>query len=105
MCGTVSLNPIRSDREKVAGQGPWRRIRKRAGLEDVRIHDLGHSFASRALALGESLTTIGRLLGHTQVKTIARYAQLARHSIQIAASSIGGDLLGGDRPKSAGDNG
>ena len=35
-------------------QRPWRRIRKRAGLEDVRIHDLRHSFASRALALGES---------------------------------------------------
>ena len=36
-------------------QHPWRRIRTRAGLEDVRIHDLRHSFASRALALGESL--------------------------------------------------
>ena len=40
-------------------QRPWRRIRKQAGLEDVRIHDLRHSFASRALALGESLTMIG----------------------------------------------
>ena len=48
-------------------QKPWRRIRKRAGLEDVRIHDLRHSFASRALALGESLTMIGMLLGHTQI--------------------------------------
>ena len=45
-------------------QKPWRRIRARAGLEDVRIHDLRHSFASRALALGESLTMIGKLLGH-----------------------------------------
>ena len=52
-------------------QRPWRRIRKRAGLEDVRIHDLRHSFASRALALGESLTMIGKLLGHTQVQTTA----------------------------------
>ena len=51
-------------------QRPWRRIRKRAGLEDVRIHDLRHSFASRALALGESLTMIGKLLGHTQVQTM-----------------------------------
>ena len=79
-------------------QRPWRRIRKRAGLEDVRIHDLRHSFASRALALGESLTIIGKLLGHTQVQTTARYAHLARDSIQTAASritgSIGGNLLG-----------
>ncbi len=82
-------------------QRPWRRIRKRAGIEDVRIHDLRHSFASRALALGESLTMIGKLLGHTQVQTTARYAHLARDSIQTAASriteSIGASLLG-ERP-------
>ena len=79
-------------------QRPWRRIRKRAGLEDVRIHDLRHSYASRALALGESLTMIGKLLGHTQVQTTARYAHLAQDSIQTAASritgSIGGNLMG-----------
>ena len=79
-------------------QRPWRRIRKQAALEGVRIHDLRHSFASRALALGESLTMIGKLLGHTQVQTTARYAHLARDSIQTAAAritgSIGGNLLG-----------
>ena len=79
-------------------QRPWRRIRARAGLSDVRIHDLRHSFASRALALGESLTMIGKLLGHTQVQTTARYAHLARDSVQTAAAkvtgSIGGDLFG-----------
>ena len=69
-------------------QRPWRRIRERAGLEDVRIHDLRHSFASRALALGESLTMIGKLLGHTQAQTTARYAHLARDSIQTAAARI-----------------
>ena len=83
-------------------QKPWRRIRARAGLEDVRIHDLRHSFASRALALGESLTMIGKLLGHTQVQTTARYAHLARDSIQTAAAritgSIGGNLLGEQKP-------
>ena len=86
-------------------QRPWRRIRKQAGLEGVRIHDLRHSFASRALALGESLTMIGKLLGHTQVQTTARYAHLARDSIQTAAAritgSIGGNLLGGDEMKRA----
>ena len=55
----------------------WVVVCKRAGLEDVRIHDRRHSFASRALALGESLTMIGKLLGHRQVQTTARYAHLA----------------------------
>ena len=75
-------------------QKPWRRIRARAGLEDVRIHDLRHSYASRALALGESLTMIGKLLGHTQVQTTARYAHLARDSIQTAAARITGSIGG-----------
>ena len=81
-------------------QHPWRRIRTRAGLEDVRIHDLRHSFASRALALGESLPMIGKLLGHTQVQTTARYAHLANESVKASGSriadSIGDDILAGE---------
>ena len=75
----------------------WGRVRTRARLEDVRLHDLRHSWASRTLALGESLPMIGRLLGHSQVETTARYAHLARDSVHEAASriaaSIAGDLL------------
>ena len=75
----------------------WGRVRTRAGLQDVRLHDLRHSWASRALALGESLPMIGRLLGHSQVETTARYAHLARDSVHEAAAriavSIGADLL------------
>ena len=82
-------------------QKPWRRIRARAGLEDVRIHDLRHSYASRALALGESLTMIGKLLGHTQVQTTARYAHLARDSIQTGAARITGSI-GGNLSSAAG---
>ncbi len=81
-------------------QHPWRRIRARAGLDDVRIHDLRHSFASRALALGESLPMIGKLLGHTQVQTTARYAHLANESVKASGSriadSIGDDILSGE---------
>ncbi|MCY4239551.1 MAG: site-specific integrase [Rhodospirillaceae bacterium] len=40
--------------------GHWRRVRKAAGLDDVRLHDCRHSYASRALALGEGLPVIGR---------------------------------------------
>ena len=71
---------------------PWRRIRTRAGLDDLRIHDLRHSFASRALALGESLPMIGKLLGHTQVQTTARYAHLARDTVRASAARIGDSI-------------
>ena len=75
-------------------QHPWRRIRARAGLDDVRIHDLRHSFASRALALGEGLPMIGKLLGHTQVQTTARYAHLARDTVKASAARIGDSIEG-----------
>ena len=73
-------------------QHPWRRIRERAKLPDVRIHDLRHSFASRALALGEGLPMIGKLLGHTQVQTTARYAHLARDTVKASAARIGDSI-------------
>jgi len=73
-------------------QRPWRRIRKRAGLNDVRIHDLRHSFASDALQLGEDLPMISKLLGHTQVQTTARYAHLKTDSIRAAADKVSGAI-------------
>ena len=71
----------------------WNRIRGRAGLEGVRIHDLRHSHASRVLALGETLTMIGRLLGHSKVGTTARYAHLV-HDAEKAAATRTGDSIG-----------
>lgn len=73
-------------------QRPWRRIRKRAGLPDVRIHDLRHSFASGAVAIGEHLPMIGKLLGHTQVQTTARYAHLADDPVRMAARRVSSEL-------------
>ena len=76
---------------------PWDIVCERAGLADMRIHDVRHSYASRALALGESLPMIGRLLGHTQVETTARYAHLAQDSVRESAirvaESIAADFL------------
>ena len=71
----------------------WNRIQAHAGLEGVRIHDLRHSHASRALALGESLTMIGRILGHSKVGTTARYAHLV-HDAEKAAAARTGDSIG-----------
>ncbi len=67
----------------------WCRIRKLADLEDVRIHDLRHSFASIGAASGLSLPIIGALLGHTQAQTTARYAHLIGEPLKEAANLIG----------------
>ena len=69
-------------------QKPWRRIRALAGLEDVRIHDLRHTFASVAAASGASLPIIGKLLGHTQAATTQRYAHLGHDSIRITNEAV-----------------
>jgi integrase len=62
------------------------------GLADVRIHDLRHSFASGAVALGESLPMIGKLLGHTQVQTTARYAHLAADPVKAAVERVSSNI-------------
>ena len=70
-------------------QKPWRLVRKEAGLEDVRIHDLRHSFASAAAAAGVPLQIIGGLLGHSSQQTTARYAHLSQAPIDQAAEVVG----------------
>ena len=69
-------------------QYPWEILRARAGLEDVRIHDLRHSFASRALALGEGLPIIGELLGHRRVRTKACPQYLPHYVIEKQYLSV-----------------
>jgi integrase len=70
----------------------WQRVRARAGLKDVRIHDLRHTFASTAVAAGQGLPMIGKLLGHTQVQTTARYAHLAADPLKDAAERVASSL-------------
>ena len=70
----------------------WQVVRKQAGLEDARLHDLRHRFASRAPALGEGLPMNGDLRGHRMVTTTARNAHLARDSVRHATAKVGGDL-------------
>lgn len=72
--------------------GPWYRLRKRAGLEDVRLHDLRHNYASAAASGGLSLTVIGKLLGHHSPITTSRYADLADDPARAAAEMVGRKL-------------
>ena len=69
-------------------QKPWRRIRKEAEIEDVRIHDLRHTFASYAVSGGETLHITGKLLGHSQPQTTSRYAHLADAPMHEAADRV-----------------
>ena len=62
------------------------------GLADVRIHDLRHTFASGGVMMGESLPMVGKLLGHTQAQTTARYAHLADDPVRSATQRIGAML-------------
>ena len=66
-----------------------------SSVEDVRIHDLRHSFASRAQARGETLPVIGKLVGHSDIETTARYAHLARDSIYDVAERIADSIAAG----------
>lgn len=70
----------------------WKRIRAMAGLEDVRLHDLRHSFASIAVSGGASLPIIGALLGHTNSATTQRYAHLSDNPVKSASENVGAKI-------------
>jgi len=67
---------------------PWTRIRKRAGLNGFRLHDLRHSFASFLVNKGVSIYVVQGLLGHANVRATQRYAHLANETLSDAAELI-----------------
>lgn len=76
----------------------WHAVREVAGLEDVRLHDLRHTFASAAVAGGTPLYTTGALLGHRDVKSTARYGHLGedplKRAADITAATLAAQLAG-----------
>ena len=76
----------------------WWDVRTEAGITDVRCHDLRHTYASVALAHGETILTIGRLLGHTNPATTLKYTHLADASVHEAAESLVSALGGRAEP-------
>ncbi|MEQ8481770.1 MAG: tyrosine-type recombinase/integrase [Hoeflea sp.] len=79
----------RSERHYEGTPKVWRIIRSMAGLENVRMHDLRHSFASIAVSGGASLPIIGALLGHTDSATTQRYAHFHDDPLKAASEVVG----------------
>ena len=82
-CGKRPNTPIPRVDSKL-----WQLIRKKAGIPDVRIHDLRHSFASFALKKGVDLYTVSKLLGHKNIATTTRYAHLELDALKEATNKI-----------------
>ena len=70
----------------------WNTARKLAGLSDVRIHDLRHSFASFLVNAGRPLYEVQKILGHTQIRTTQRYAHLSQDTLLDATNVVSGIL-------------
>ena len=70
----------------------WSKIRNRAALPDVRLHDLRHSFASVAIRDNISLMVIGKLLGHALAETTTKYAHLSDDIVADAAERVSGSI-------------
>jgi len=68
----------------------WSRIRGRTGFSTLRLHDLRHTYASHAAALSETLPMIGKLLGHAEVRSTARYTHLDDVDVLRTADEVGG---------------
>jgi integrase len=78
----------------------WDKIRKQAGIPDVRVHDLRHNYASLLVNHGRSLYEVQKLLGHADISTTQRYAHLSQDTLkdatEIVSLSLKGDGVVGD---------
>lgn len=91
-CPYVVPNP-KSKKPYVTVFHSWDTARKQAGLPDVRMHDLRHSFASYLVNAGRSLYEVQKILGHAQLKTTQRYAHLSQETL-LEAASAAADAVG-----------
>ena len=82
-----------SPRDPSRPRGPelsiWNGVRKEAGIEDVRLHDLRHTHASHAVMNGVPVPVVSRLLGHSNVRMTLRYAHLGDREVEQAAEKVG----------------
>ncbi|NBS93194.1 MAG: site-specific integrase, partial [Betaproteobacteria bacterium] len=87
-CDWLLPNP-RSGRPLTGVFEVWARVRERAGLPGLRLHDLRHSYASFLVNAGRSLYEVQALLGHANPRTTMRYAHLSQATLRDAADQVG----------------
>ena len=95
--GFVFPSPLDPSRPRSDHLGLWYRVRREAGIEDVRLHDLRHTHASHAVMNGVPVPVVSRLLGHSNTRMTLRYAHLGDRDIEAAAERVGraiGDMIG-----------
>ena len=97
--GSAFVFPSPRDPARPLGDnlGLWSRVRREAGIEDVRLHDLRHTHASHAVMNGVPVPVVSRLLGHANVRMTLRYAHLGDRDIEAAAERVGkaiADIIG-----------
>ena len=93
MAGNPRVIPgVKAESASAAINNIWPSIREAAGLSDVRLHDLRHSFASVGAAGGLSLPIIGALLGHKHATTTAHYAHLSADPLRAANDAVGAKI-------------
>ena len=85
----VFPSPVDSRRPLSCNLRLWYSARREAGIEDVRLHDLRHTFASHAVLQGVPLPVVSRLLGHKRPSMTMRYAHVGDREIEAAAERIG----------------
>ena len=81
-----------ADKPRTDLKRPWAMVIRQAGLEGLRLHDIRHSFASFGAGGGVGLPIVGKLLGHANANTTARYAHLDADPLRRASNAIGGTI-------------
>ncbi|MCY4555433.1 MAG: site-specific integrase [Chloroflexi bacterium] len=94
--GSPYVFPSRRDMSRPRGPelGLWYQVRREAGIEDVRLHDLRHTHASHAVMNRVPIPVVSRMLGHSSVRTTMRYAHLGDREIEAAAERVGKSIAG-----------
>ena len=85
----VFPSPVDSSKARSPELSLWRKVRRQAGIEDVRLHDLRHTFASHAVMQRVPLPIVSRLLGHTGTRMTLRYAHVGDRETEAAAERVG----------------
>ena len=99
--GSYVISGTHPDRPRTDLKKPWSAVCRGAGLEGVRLHDLRHTFASIGAGASLGLPIVGKLLGHSQAQTTARYAHLDADPLLRAANLIGERIESAMNPPAA----